>query len=77
MALRHEEPAPLTAGGASVTAGHVGGGRGLVEEDERVRIEVWQGLEPGLAGLPYVGPLLLSRVESPFMDGPPLPWLRC
>lgn len=64
MALRNEEPAPLTAGRASVTAGHVGGGRGLVEEDERVRIEVWRGLEPGFAGLPYVGLLLLSRVES-------------
>lgn len=72
VALRHEEPAPLTARGASVTAGHVGGGRGLVEEDQRVRVEVGQGLEPGLAGLPYVGPLLLSRIESPFLRV--MPW---
>ena len=72
MPLRHEQPAAFAAGRASVTAGHVCGGRGLVEENERVRIEVWQGLEPGLAGLPHVGPLLLSRVESPFLRV--MPW---
>jgi len=77
MALGYEEPAALAARGVAVAAGHVGGGRRLVEEDELVVVEVGLSLEPRLTRRPHVGPLLLSRVLRPFMDGPPLTGLRC
>lgn len=46
MALGHEEPAALAARGAAVAAGHVGGGRRFVEEDELVGVEVRLSREP-------------------------------
>ena len=72
MALGYEEPAALAARGVAVAAGHVGGGRRLVEEDELVVVEVGLSLEPRLTRRPHVGPLLLSRVLRPFLRL--IPW---
>lgn len=72
MPLRPEQPAALAAGRASVAASHVGGGSGLVEEHQRVGVEIGHGVEPSLAISPYVRTLLLSRVDSPFLRL--MPW---
>lgn len=48
-------------------AGHVGGGPGLVNEDELSRIEVELFIEPALALFQDVGTALLYRMASLFL----------
>ena len=66
MPERHGQAAALAAGRPPVAAGH-GGGRGLVEEDEPIRVKVWLAVEPGLAGGHYVRPVLLGGVDRPLL----------
>ncbi|KNY19411.1 hypothetical protein AKJ13_27900 [Methylobacterium sp. ARG-1] len=72
MPLRHEHTAAFAAARASVAASHVGGGRGLVEEHQRVGVEIGHGLEPGLALGFHIRAHLLSRVDSPLLRL--MPW---
>jgi hypothetical protein len=67
VAVRHRRPAPPAAGSPAVAAGHVGGGRRLVEEDQPIRVEVGLSLEPRLPCCPYVLPVLLGRVRRLFL----------
>ena len=66
MALGHEEPATLAAWSPTVGAGHVRGGRRLVDEDDGIGVEVELTLEPRLPCGSHVRTLLLGRVDSPF-----------
>ena len=49
-----------------MAARHVGGGPGLVDEDEALRIKVELAVEPGLASAQDVGPVLLDRMAGLF-----------
>jgi len=55
-------------GRASVAARHIGGGPGLVDEDQLFRIEIELAFEPGLATFQKVGALLLGRVCGLFLS---------
>jgi len=72
VALGHRDPAALAARCPTVTAGHVGGRCGFVEEDEAIRVEVGLSLEPRLARFPHVLLLLLGGVRGPFLRV--MPW---
>jgi len=50
-----------------MTAGHVGGRPGLVDEREPFGIEIELAVEPGTALAQDVGPVLLNRVASLFL----------
>lgn len=67
MAVRDERPQALSAPAPAMAAGHVGGGPGFVDEDEPVRVEIELRLEPGLALLQDVRPVLLGRVGGLFL----------
>lgn len=69
MPMRHRAAAALTALRASVGPHHVGGGRGLIDEDEAVRIEIELAVEPNVSGGPHILALLLGGVKSPFFAG--------
>ena len=62
MALRDAGTQPLAFLRPATQAGHIGRRAGLVDEDEFVGIEFELVLEPGLAPLQEVGPILLRRV---------------
>jgi hypothetical protein len=47
--------------------GHIGGGPGLVDEDEALRIEIELALEPVLPPLQDIGAVLFTRVRSLFL----------
>jgi len=57
----------LTASTPSMTAGHVGGCPGFVDEDQPVGIEIELALEPFLAALQDLGAILLARVTGLFL----------
>src|SRR5215212_6507404 len=57
---------------ASVAARHGGGGGGLVDEYQRIRIEVELALKPRLARRSHVRPVLLGRVAAAFFRV--MPW---
>lgn len=67
MAVRNQRPQALAAPAAAMTTGHVGGGPGLVDEDQTLWIEIELGLEPGQALLQDVGPILLGGVGGLFL----------
>jgi hypothetical protein len=67
MTVRNADPQALTARSATVTARHVGGGPGLVDEDQALGVEIKLPFEPGLALLRDVGTTLLGRVRSLFL----------
>src|SRR4051812_46115787 len=67
MPGRQRDTAALTTRRPAITAGHAGGGSGLVQEHQPVRVQVELTGKPRLAGRPYVLPLLLSRVDRPFL----------
>ena len=67
MPLRDGEAAALAPRGPTVSARHVGGRGGLVEEDQCVGIEVGLGRKPRLARRLHVRPLLLGGVDRPFL----------
>ncbi len=68
MALRYGGPAALAARCPPVATGHVGGGRGLVEEHQTVQVEGIVVREPVLPGGLQVGPLLIGRVLCPLLQ---------
>ena len=68
MAMRDGGSQPLPLGRAAVAARHIGGGPGLVHEDQPFRIKIELALEPGLATFQNVGALLLGRVRGLFLS---------
>ena len=68
--MRQRSPAR----GPAVAPLHVGGGRGLVEEDHTLRVDVELPFEPGLARLHHVRTVLLGGVQIPFLRV--MPWRR-
>jgi hypothetical protein len=50
-----------------MAAGHVGGGPGLVDEDETLGLQIELAIEPGLALLQDVGTVLLDGMASLFL----------
>jgi hypothetical protein len=67
MSVRNADPQALTARSATVTARHVGGGPGLVDEDQALGVEIELPFEPGLALLRDVGAALLGSVRGLFL----------
>ncbi|GEO01975.1 hypothetical protein FHS92_003593 [Sphingobium subterraneum] len=67
MTMRVAHPQPLTLGATAVAAGHVGGGPGLVDENEAFGFEVDLSVEPALALPQDVGTILLDRVPGLFL----------
>ena len=67
MAVREAHPQALAFGAPPVTAGHVGGGPGLVDEDEAFGFEVDLTVEPVPALSQDVGAVLLDRVPGLFL----------
>jgi hypothetical protein len=65
--VREAHPQPLAFPAAPVTAGHVGGGPGLVDEDEAFGFEVDLTVEPVPALSQDVGAVLLDRVPGLFL----------
>jgi hypothetical protein len=66
MAMGNSGSAALSLGCSSPQACHLGGRRGLVDEDEPFRIEIELPLEPRLAGGFHIAALLLGRVRRLF-----------
>ncbi|CIW59712.1 Uncharacterised protein [Streptococcus pneumoniae] len=68
VAVRHAGPQTLTAWGAAVPAGHLGGGPRLVDEHQPGRVEIELALEPGPPTLQDVGTALFVRVRRLFLS---------
>ena len=68
MAVRDGGPEPLAFWRSAAEPGHIGRGPGLVDEDEPFGIEVELSFEPGLPSLQDVGPVLLGRVGTLFLN---------
>lgn len=64
MAARDRCATSVATFGATAQPGHFGGGTGLVDEDQIGGVEIRLHLEPGLAPLGDVGPLLLAGVRG-------------
>ena len=67
MPVRHASAKPFSARGAAIAAGHVRRCPGLIDEDELLRFEIELPLEPVLASLQDVGPVLLGCVRGLFL----------
>jgi enamine deaminase RidA (YjgF/YER057c/UK114 family) len=65
--VREAHPQALALGAAAMAAGHVGGGPGLVNEDEAIRVQIELAIEPLLALLQDIGAILLDGVASLFL----------
>jgi hypothetical protein len=65
--MRHASPQALPARGSSVAPSHVRGSPGLVDEHQPFGIEIQLALEPGLAPLANVGPVLLGGIRRLFL----------
>lgn len=65
--MREAHPQPLALPAATMTAGHVGGGPRLVDEDEAFGFEVDLTVEPVPALPQDVGAVLLDRVPGLFL----------
>ncbi len=50
-----------------MAAGHVGGGPGLVDKDEAIRVQIELAIEPVLALFQDIGAVLLDGVASLFL----------
>ena len=68
MTMRDGSPAAFAPRRPSAQAGHLGRRPGLVDEDRALRIEVELPLEPGLAPLHDVGPILLGGMRRLFLN---------
>ena len=68
MTMRDRRPQSLSARRPSMEAGHLGAGAGLVDENQRVRIEIELALEPRLTPAQDVGPILLGRMPGLFLS---------
>lgn len=66
MAMGDRRAASLTPLGPAAEAGNFGRGPALIDEDERLRIKLGLGLEPGLATGDNIRPLLLGGVGGFF-----------
>ncbi len=67
MSVRHARAQSLAAPAAPMPTRHVGGGPGLVDEDEALGIEVELTVEPGFTALQDVGPVLFGSVRGLFL----------
>ena len=67
MSVRNADPQALTARRATVTPRHVGGGPGLVDEDQALGVEIELPVEPGFALLRNIGAALLGSVRGLFL----------
>jgi hypothetical protein len=67
MAVREAHPQPFAFSAAPVTAGHVGCGPSLVDEDEAFGFEIDLAVEPVPALPQDVGTVLLDRVPGLFL----------
>lgn len=65
--MGHANPKPFATPAAPMAPGHVGGGSGLVNEDQPLRIEVELILKPLFALGQDVGPVLLAGVRRLFL----------
>ena len=65
--MRETHAEPLALGAAPVGPGHVGCSPGLIDEYEPFRIQIGLAIEPGLAKVFYICPVLLYRVASLFL----------
>ena len=70
MAMRNRGATSLAAGAAPAQPSHLGGGPGLVDEDELRRVELGLEIEPGLAACGYVLARLLAGVRRLFERDP-------
>ena len=68
MAMRNRGATALAAGAAPAQPGHLGGGPGLVDEDELRGVELGLEIEPGLAARGYVLARLLAGVRGLFLN---------
>ena len=67
--VRSGDAAALAPWGSAIGPHHVGGGSGLVDEEEAVWIEIELAVEPSVPGRPHVLALLLVCMKSPFLTG--------
>lgn len=67
MPMRIAHPQPLAFRATAMAAGHVGGGPGLVDEDEAFGFRIELIVEPALALPQDVGAVLLDRVPGLFL----------
>jgi hypothetical protein len=65
--MREAHAQPLTFRAAAVSAGHIGGGPRLVDEDQALRIKIELAVEPALPLPQDVGTVLLDRVPGLFL----------
>jgi len=65
--VRHASPQPPTARRSSIAPGHVGGSPSLIDEHEPLGIEIELALEPRLASLADVRPVLLGGMRRLFL----------
>jgi hypothetical protein len=72
VAVRDRGAAALAARAAPAQARHLGGGAGLVDEDELRRVELGLEREPGRAARGYIRAGLLAGVRGLSWNGPPL-----
>jgi hypothetical protein len=68
VAVRDRRPQPFSARRSPMQARHLGAGAGLVDEHQRVRVEIELALEPRLASAQDVRPILLGRVPGLFLS---------
>jgi hypothetical protein len=66
VAVRNGGAATLAPQRPTVEPRHLGGGAGLVDEDQALRVEVELAVEPGPACRLDIAALLLSRVRGLF-----------
>mgnify|MGYP000877088408 CR=1 FL=1 len=66
VTMRHGRTQPLAAQTPPVAARHIGGGPGLIDEDQPRRIEIGLDIEPLLPSRQDVGAILLRRVSGLF-----------
>src|SRR5215213_11913690 len=67
MTVGHAGSQALATQRPSVAPSHVGGGPGLIDEHKPRRVKVELALEPGLAPLADVGPILLGGMRRLFL----------
>lgn len=65
MAVRHRRPASLAAQAASAQPRHLRGCRSLINEDQRLGVEIELAVEPGYAAAQDIGTLLFLPPYSP------------
>lgn len=68
MAVGNGRSAAFSLGRPAAQARHLGGRRGLVDEDQPLRIEIELLLEPHLAGRLHVAALLLGGMRRLFLN---------